>query len=156
MIKPSGALGRLTAALHVRSDIPTATVRSQRFALSELDDTASESDPHTRLMSSVWSHVTKTKTMQLFWPLCLEDDMGKTVLKMFACCHLAKEGRVSLSLNEPLGGGGGGRLSSPEFAKVKTAHGLLISSCNSLPFSRFLKRFPWTSWVSLLFHRESC
>ena len=57
-------------------------------------------------MSSMHKHINRCKELQLFWPLCLEDDMGKTVLKVFACCHLAKEGRVTLQLNQPQRSGG--------------------------------------------------
>ena len=72
-----------------------------------VDDTEAENEEHTKLMKEVSSEVRRKDhpsrpdgtDYQLFWPFVLEPDLGETVLRMFATCHAAREGKISLSLN---------------------------------------------------------
>ena len=47
----------------------------------EMPDTAEDSEEHTRLMAMVHRKIREQKGYQLFWPLCLCEGMGQTVLK---------------------------------------------------------------------------
>jgi|EP01043_Picozoa_sp_COSAG02_P057546 hypothetical protein len=77
-----------------------------------VEDTEAENEAHTKLMKTLTSELLRkdhpcrpaSTDYQLFWPFVLEDSLGETVLRMFATCHAAREGKISLSLNSRTGG----------------------------------------------------
>ena len=91
-------------------------------SVATVDDTEGENEEHTKLMQEVSTELKKKEhpsrvegtDYQLFWPFVLEPSLGETVLRMFATCHAAREGKISLSLNVKKDSG---RLACPQHAE---------------------------------------
>lgn len=93
-------------------------VVGKQITAHNVDDTEAENEVHTNLMKSISSELMrkdhpcrpKSTDYQLFWPFVLEDNLGDTVLRIFATCAAARERKISLSLNTMTGG----QLKTPE------------------------------------------
>eukprot|EP01047_Picozoa_sp_COSAG01_P015378 COSAG01_NODE_769_length_13735_cov_41.389410_11_plen_424_part_00 len=58
---------------------------------TELKDTEQVNEEHTELMVEIKKSVHGHGKFQLFWPFVLQGDLGSTILRIFACCFLARE-----------------------------------------------------------------
>ena len=67
-------------------------------------DTNEESEEHTHLMNELKGEIEQSGSYQLFWPYVLQKDLGSTVLKIFACCFLARENHFVVRLNTKMSG----------------------------------------------------
>jgi hypothetical protein len=105
MLRSAPSIDLMSGPMHLEPKERKKIQRQRRGDLGELtkaqvlDNTNEENEEHTSLMHDVYEDVKGFTDYQLFWPFTLQPDLGSTVLRVFACCFLAREGKLSIKLN---------------------------------------------------------